>query len=214
MEREYDLILMDIDMPEIDGIELTQKLRESPGPNRNTIIQGLTAYGQEEYLNRAKAVGMNGFSTKPIRLRDLDRILQSEQFDGSDFRDERQAVGIDFEIVEELREALGEPLLGDNLFRFFAESELVLAEIKQLALPDNRETYISHLHKLSGAAALFGLKALAEKASLARAEIEGEGDRDRFTALLAEIEAALETARGHFSEFAGRDAPARKETLH
>lgn len=200
MRSEYDLILMDIDLPKIDGIELTKKLREHDGPNRNTRIHGLTAYGKEEYLDRAKDAGMNGFSTKPIRLRHLDRIMRDEEPSGVERAGEPEDQVIDLVVFEELRAALGETRLRNSTDAFFCETEQVLANWRQLDLQKDREAFVSQLHNLSGAAALFGLQAMAEKAASARAKTEQYGDIVNLNAMLHEIEELLSAARCHVSE--------------
>ena len=74
-ETPFDLIIMDISMPVMDGIEATQKIREGSGPNANTFILGLTAHGRQEYRAKAQAAGMDEFCTKPVRLGELRETL-------------------------------------------------------------------------------------------------------------------------------------------
>jgi CheY-like chemotaxis protein len=70
-ERAFDVVLMDIHMPGMTGIETVQRLRAQAGPERNTPVVALTAdvfsRRPEEYL----ALGFNGFVSKPILVSDL-----------------------------------------------------------------------------------------------------------------------------------------------
>ncbi|MGC1301851.1 MAG: ATP-binding protein [Caulobacteraceae bacterium] len=65
-DRPFDLILMDIRMPEIDGLEATRVIRRSNGPNRATRIVALTADVEPENLAACEAAGVDGVLPKPL----------------------------------------------------------------------------------------------------------------------------------------------------
>ena len=68
----YDLILMDIQMPEKDGYDATLQIRES---GIKVPIVALTAHALDEHRNRALAVGCSDFLTKPIVKTELLEVL-------------------------------------------------------------------------------------------------------------------------------------------
>ena len=70
-----DLILMDIRLPYEDGYEALRKLRTSP-TLRSVPVVAVTAYANEEQLNRARAAGFDGFLGKPL---DADRFPDQVQ---------------------------------------------------------------------------------------------------------------------------------------
>ena len=74
-QKAYDLVLMDIMMPELDGVETTKRIRKLDGPAAEVPIVALTAHAmkgdREDYL----AAGMDGYVSKPIRGRDLFAAL-------------------------------------------------------------------------------------------------------------------------------------------
>ena len=70
-EKHYDLILMDIQMPVMDGITATQKIRAMTGDNGAIPIVAMTANVLPEEVARFRAAGMNGHIGKPINLGDL-----------------------------------------------------------------------------------------------------------------------------------------------
>ena len=66
----YDLVLMDGEMPEMDGFETTRRIRESYGLHELPII-GLTAHAMLTDKERFLEAGMNGYLTKPVNKKDL-----------------------------------------------------------------------------------------------------------------------------------------------
>src|SRR5690606_2010507 len=65
-EHPFDLVLMDIQMPVMDGVEATEKIRQLPGPASEVPIIALTAFAMNGDKERFRASGMNGYVTKPI----------------------------------------------------------------------------------------------------------------------------------------------------
>ena len=76
-----DLVLMDLHMPVMDGFDATLQLRQVPGPASEIPIVALTADVWDETRQRAEAVGMNDFLTKPIDTLALEDCL-AKQFPG------------------------------------------------------------------------------------------------------------------------------------
>ena len=75
--RLFDLILMDIQMPVMNGYEATQIIRRLPGKRGAIPIVALTAFAQPSDREQALAVGMNGFLRKPLRRDDLVSTINS-----------------------------------------------------------------------------------------------------------------------------------------
>jgi len=71
---KYSMIFMDIQMPEMDGYEATQKIRALGAPRAKTVpIVAMTANAFREDIEKSIAVGMNGHISKPI---DIDEVMQ------------------------------------------------------------------------------------------------------------------------------------------
>jgi signal transduction histidine kinase/ActR/RegA family two-component response regulator len=75
-ENNYDVILMDLQMPHMDGYEATEHIRKLDDPyKRNTPIIALTAAALKEVREKVYASGMNDFVTKPFNPADLEQKL-------------------------------------------------------------------------------------------------------------------------------------------
>jgi CheY-like chemotaxis protein len=70
------IILMDVNMPEMDGLEATQIIRTLPQPQGNIPIVALTAAAMSEDRERCLQAGMNSFITKPFKLQELEEVLR------------------------------------------------------------------------------------------------------------------------------------------
>lgn len=83
---DYDVVLMDLHMPELDGLAAIAEIREGKaGLRAKTVwIAALTADARDDQRERAAAVGANDYLTKPLRLVDLEEALRR-------FRTERPA---------------------------------------------------------------------------------------------------------------------------
>ncbi len=74
--KRYDLILMDVHMPDMDGLEATRQLRKRAGIERQPRIVALTASAMQEDRTSCLEAGMDWFATKPIHVEDLRCLLE------------------------------------------------------------------------------------------------------------------------------------------
>jgi PAS domain S-box-containing protein len=75
----FDLIFMDVQMPEMDGMEATRLLRErEQGSGTHLTLIGVTAHALEGDRERCLAAGMDGYLSKPIRVVDLEAVLDRQ----------------------------------------------------------------------------------------------------------------------------------------
>jgi len=74
--KDYDVILMDVQMPEMNGIDATRRIRAELPAERQPSIIALTADALAGYQNECLASGMNAYITKPIRVEELVAALE------------------------------------------------------------------------------------------------------------------------------------------
>lgn len=75
---QYDLILMDIQMPFMDGYEATGLIRQLPDQRIASVpIIAMTANAFSSDQERAMACGMNGYLTKPINIKAMTEVLNT-----------------------------------------------------------------------------------------------------------------------------------------
>lgn len=75
-ENQYQVVLMDCQMPVLDGYAATQQLREREGTNQRTVVVGLTAYAMANDRARCLDSGMDDYLSKPLKINDLAAMLQ------------------------------------------------------------------------------------------------------------------------------------------
>lgn len=76
--KHYDLVLMDCEMPILDGFSATQQLRawETANQRPRTPVVALTAHILNEHKERARLAGMDGHMAKPVELSQLRELVQ------------------------------------------------------------------------------------------------------------------------------------------
>lgn len=71
-----DLIIMDVEMPELDGLEATRRIRELKGFEAVPIV-AVSAYGADQYRDHALAAGCNEYVSTPFEPDELERLIRA-----------------------------------------------------------------------------------------------------------------------------------------
>lgn len=152
--RHYDVILMDVQMPLLDGIEATRRIRAAaPRPLR---MIALTAHAARGEVERILAAGMDGLLSKPFRIDELVRAIEGGADFGTsiDFADALERVGGDRKLFREIAAT------------FCRELPRQTAAIRVAIEEGDPPALESAAHSLKGACAVLGAK---PSAALAKA---------------------------------------------
>ena len=164
----FDLILMDVRMPGMDGIEATQKIRALPNIEKNLPVIAITAHALPDEKKLILTSGFNDYMTKPVNIRQLatlisqwtnnplkprhkcSNVLFSSNIAESpvDLQRSIQLAGGNEDLAREMREMLLQELEDD------------LASIDQNIARDNHKGLLERVHRLHGASRYCGVPRL------------------------------------------------------
>jgi CheY-like chemotaxis protein len=72
---EYDIVLMDIQMPRMDGLEATREILRRFKDRKRPFILGMSAHAAHEERERGLSAGMDDYFTKPVQLEKMEAVL-------------------------------------------------------------------------------------------------------------------------------------------
>ncbi len=192
--HRYDLVFMDISMPEIDGIEATKAIRSSGEGSFDRPIIALTAHAFPEDIDVFKAVGMNDVLLKPISRDLLMEVLRSvsmktEKNEGSEDSMETANLSLlDVGRLEEMSAAIGAGKTAKLAKSFILQADIGIKDLTSTRLAqEDLATVAASSHRLAGSAATFG----AAKLRSILADIEGfakQGDAHSYFANLRKLD--------------------------
>ena len=185
-QKPFDLVFMDLQMPGMDGVETTARLREMDTGNHRTPIIALTAHALSDEQERLTKQGFDGYMPKPISSGQLNDIIHEYTGyvcpkSGSDgrlpvpeVRDTRRALRPStrkmqqdcVSVEESIQLAAGKADLAEELFSMLLEQVHVDRErIPELWTNDDMEELLECVHKLHGATRYCGVPELRAAAN-------------------------------------------------
>ena len=157
----FDVILMDISMPGMDGLQATQQIRNAPPPFCDVPILAFSANVQPEETDHFRNSGMDGFLGKPLQLPELRRALQAVVDNSLAASSSLAETAVD-ENAETAQELLEQNEYDTFLGRFIAEGDLLLEGLATDPLITmGFDTIASKCHQIRSTANLFGAAELA-----------------------------------------------------
>lgn len=170
--NDYDLILMDISMPKIDGLESVRRIKQLPEKNQIPII-ALTAHALEGDRERFLAAGMDHFLTKPIQrsslLDNIARLTSPEKTKDIEIEGDSQLQLTDNEssnefvdelILRQLLKDTSAEVVPELLRSYISDAKVRLDKIQQAVKHSDAKTLEFEAHTLSSSAITYGNRKL------------------------------------------------------
>ena len=214
---DWDLVLMDCQMPEMDGFEATRKIRSLEGERRHVPIIAMTANVQKGDSERCLAAGMDGYLPKPLKIATLSETLskwlpvaelgsqpaaETGSETGTATQSELQASeAVDRHALVELRENLGGAFT--KMIDFYLEDTPGhLDAIKEAIVADDSNRLQDRAHSVKGSSRNLGANQLADLCKhledIGRAR-STEGAETHIAAVFAEFGRVRAALRGELN---------------
>ena len=216
MDQDYDAVLIDSQMPGMDGNEATSIIREMEGNDKHTPIIALTANALLPDREKAFEAGVDGYLTKPVFLEDLEAALSRVMVSDADspvfvVSSNLRATMFDTEaafdsnIVEELRRISGsgsKDLFTEMVSQFLDHTPDSLTELNRTAVDGDVAAVKQQAHKLLGLCRQIGAQRMAVVCSELDSADEGMPAKamlDYLTLLSSEFDTARKELNEKFT---------------
>jgi CheY-like chemotaxis protein/HPt (histidine-containing phosphotransfer) domain-containing protein len=206
-KAHYDIVLMDCQMPKMDGYEATRKIRSKGKSLRQPYIIALTAHATQGAIGKCLACGMNDYISKPVQLQPFAEALarglpatvafpeklQTGSMDGSAVRKN----ALDPEIVEGLREIANEmdgSFLAGLFEMFENDASSRIARMQEALASGDGSKLRNEAHSLKGGSQNIGAREMGEICRTLQ-DMSGEKIADEAAALMERLVTEFEAVK-------------------
>jgi two-component system, sensor histidine kinase and response regulator len=183
----YDAVLMDCQMPEMDGYAATREIRRREGSGHRTIVIAMTASAMTGDREKCLAAGMDDYVTKPVRAEELQQILQRHLAQNA--RELPAAVSVDTAVhlsgdgelvarVKELEQEVGVAAMQELIGEFLSETARSLEKLENAVGSADSSSAVETLHNLVDCSANVGAVRMAEICTRLEATIQRKGPQE------------------------------------
>jgi CheY-like chemotaxis protein/HPt (histidine-containing phosphotransfer) domain-containing protein len=203
--RPYDLVLMDVRMPEMDGITATKRIRAELPPERQPHIVAMTANAMAEDREACRAAGMDDFLSKPIRVAELTRVLRRAR---RAHQPAPSLEGLALDEIETLRQlSAGVPGAFDELVdEYLLTADRLVADVERAISAGVAEDVARAAHTLKGCAGQMGAVRMAEEAAALEGSVKS-GGIEQARARMGTLRTANEAVRSALTWLRHEPAP-------
>ncbi len=171
----YDIVLMDIFMPEMDGYEATKYILDNYNGEERPKIIAMTANAMQGDREKCLSAGMDGYIGKPVRVEELQASLQKwgtiiyQDKNTRLAKDERNlepARYVDeskIDLLQDIKSAEDLNFVVELLDIYIKDLPLSIARIKNAAVQKDKNQVKFYAHKLKGSSLTFGIHAISDK---------------------------------------------------
>jgi PAS domain S-box-containing protein len=165
-KRAYDLILLDCQMPEMDGYEVTAEIRRREGSGKHTPIVAVTAHAMEEARKKCLEAGMDDYLSKPVKVEALAAVLDRWVPDAGETAeapaDESFAVDLFANIRKFAGNAVSPQLVIEVIELFLEDTPLRLETMREGLAGGEAGAVAKAAHALKGGCHYVGATRMAE----------------------------------------------------
>jgi len=216
--QEFDLIFMDIQMPEMDGLEATRHIRKMKNRHRVPIV-ALTAHAMKGEKDKLLSEGMDDYLTKPISPKQIEETIrtwtrkqlnltvdsENEVIPGTAKQTIKTAPNRDLQIIDwqlSLKAANNKESLARDMLSMLVDSFSDAKEQMEQALKDGDEMRLKEqVHKLHGATAYCGVPQLKNSAHVYETHLKLQGLDENVQYIHADFILAIDAVAGEAKSF-------------
>ncbi len=204
-EATYDVVLLDLDLPDMSGIEVAQAIKKKlPDPPR---FIALTAHNLSDTPEERARLGVERVLTKPISPRKLSEVLGLRKNTATDETPSRTLTGL----IEDIAD-LGAEETGEIIGEYLQQADETMPAIRAAAQANDHETVRKLAHRLKGASANFRLEGLCMQLGQVEHLARDQGDLAGVSDMLEDTFAMARARLCDAAQKAGLQLPGEAKT--
>jgi CheY-like chemotaxis protein len=192
-EAGISMVLMDLEMPEMDGYATTQLIRNSGEPFAGIIIAALSASDDAYTKERALKSGMNFYLTKPLSAEAVKKCIAAGNTAGAGYDKNSPEYNLEYLLMV----SGGNPAMLEELSsHILTDAPIILEDALKAAEEQNFDLVANHLHKAKSQLKIFGTDSLVNR--IIDLELRAKSENLDKTPILADLSHVLSETRRIF----------------